>query len=251
MGPKSSLLALIMLLICVVLSGCGTLDPLPANADQPLRVTPFDTFAGNMIATIRIDEDQDAADQLSVVTLQMSFDAIEEDNYVHFYHGEYVVCNGDKETMGDTPQYTFKIGTGGYNCSYVGYKPGTGLLVNNPVTVFLIKGRSRLHPQALSFSSQGYTIRYTPDPGSIACPITAVASDSSGNTVNGSSSSSANGLYDGPNTSSLTGTGEIVLKRTCSWTFVNPPREGSDGHALYKVYLTYQSTASVEVTWSH
>ncbi len=240
MRTKSSFLALIMLLICIVLSGCSITDPIPANADPPLRVTPFDTSADEMIATVQINEDQDATDRLSVVSLQMSIDAIEEDNYAHFYHGEHVVCNGVKVTMGDTPQYTFKIDPGGYTCFYVGYKPGTGLL--SAVTMISVTGRSRLLPQAPSFSSQGYTIRYTADPGSLACPITAVAGDSSGNTVNGSSSSSAKGVYDGPNTSSLTGTGQIVLKRTCSWTFEN---------AFSKVNLTYQSIASVEVTWSH
>ena len=235
---KCSILLLLGLMGLVV-SSC---DIASANtvADPPMRVTPFDTSADEMIATIQINEDQDATDRLSVVTLHMAIDAIEEDNYAHFYHGEYVVCNGVKVTMGDIPQYTFKIDPGGYTCTYVGYKPGTGLLA--PVTMTSVTGRSRLLPQAPSFSSQGYAIQYTPDPGSLACPITAVASDSSGTTVNGGSSSSANGVYYGPSTSSLTGTGEIVLKRTCSWTFED---------AFTKVNLTYQSTASVEVTWSH
>lgn len=243
MRTKHSFPALIMLLICMVLSGCSITDPASANADPPLRVTPFDTSADEMIATIQITEDQDATDRLSVVNLQMSIDAIEEVNYAHFYHGEYVICNGVKVMMGDTPSYTFKIDPGGYTCSYVGFngfKPSVGLLA--AVTMIGVTGRSRLLPQPPSFSSKGYTIRYTPDSSSLACPIMAAAMDNSANNINGSSSSSANGVYNGPNTSSLTGIGEIRLIRTCSWKFED---------AFSMVNLTYQSTASVEVTWSH
>jgi hypothetical protein len=240
MRTKHSFPALILLLVCMVLSGCSMTDPASANADPPLRVTPIDTSADEMIATILINEDQDATDRLSVVNLKMSIDAIEEDNYANFHHGEYVVCNGVKVMMGDTPLYTFKIDPSGYTCSYRGFKPGVGLRA--AVTMIDVATRSRLLPQTPSFSSQGYTIRYTPDSSSLACPITAVATDSSGNTINGNASSSANGVYNGPNTGSLTGTGEIVLKRTCSWKF-------KDAFSL--VNLTYQSTASIEVTWSH
>src|SRR5438270_14028021 len=96
MRKKQSFLALIMLFACMFLSACGITDPGLANADPPLRVTPFDTSADELVATIQINEDQDATDRLSVITLQMGIDAIEEDNYAHFYHGEYVVCNGVK-----------------------------------------------------------------------------------------------------------------------------------------------------------
>lgn len=240
MRKNQSFLALIMLFFCMLLSACGITDTALANTDPPMRVTPFDTSADELVATIQINEDQDATDRLSVITLQMGIDAIAEDNYAHFYHGEYVVCNGVRIMMGDTPQYTFKIDPSGYTCSYRGFKPGTGLL--GAVNMIDLALRSRLHPQALSFSSQGYALHYTPDSGNLACPITAVASDSSGKTINGGSSSSVNGVYYGPNTSSLTGAGEIKLIRTCSWKF-------EDDFSM--VNLTYRSTASIEVTWSH
>jgi hypothetical protein len=250
MRPKSFFLALITLLICVVLSSCSLDDPTSANADPPISVTPYDTSAGNMIATVQINEDQDATDQLSNITFGMRFDAIEEDNYVNFTHNEYVDCNHKTKIMYDQPQYTLKIDPGGYFCYYRGYNSWTKSWWPR-VEMFTITGRSRLHPQALSFSSQSYTIQYTPDSAGLACPITAEASDNSGNSVNGGTSSSANGFYEGPITNSLTGKGEILLTRTCSWKFMNPPPECSAGLALYEVNLTYRSTASVEVTWSH
>ena len=245
MRTKHFIPVLIMLLICIFLSACSVTDAVMGNNDptdpSPMRVTPIDTSADEMVATIQIIEDQDATDKLSVVNLRIGIDAIEEDNYAHFYHGEYLLCNGVKVMMGDTPQYTFKIDPpGGYSCSYSGFKPGKGLRA--AVTMIDLATRSRLLPQRPSLGNQGYSISYTPDASGRACPIVAVASDSSGNTITGNPSSSANGVYNGPNTGSLTGTGEIVLTRTCSWTFQD---------AFSKVTLTYQSTASVEVTWSH
>lgn len=245
MRTKHSFLALIMLLICISLSACSGADTVLGYNDptdpSPIRVTPIDSSADEMVATIQIIEDQDATDKLSVVNLQIGIDAIEEDNYAHFYHGEYVTCNGVKVMMDDTPLYTFKIDPpNGYACSYAGFKQGKGLL--SAVTMIDMAARSRLLPQRPSLSSQGYTISYTPDTSEQACSITAVASDSSGNTITGNPSSSARGEYDGPNISSLTGTGEVILTRTCSWTFHD---------AFSKVNLTYKSTASVEVTWSH
>lgn len=240
MRTKHSFLILIMLLVCMALSACSLADPALANADPPLRVTPIDTSADEMVATIQIGEDQDATDRLSVVNLQIGIDAIEEDNYANFHHGEFVVCNGVKVMMDDTPLYTFKIDPSGYICSYTGFKPKKGLQA--AVTMINVATRSRLLPHAPSFSNQSFTIRYTPDSSSRACPITAVASDSSGNTINGGTSSSDEGVYNGPNISALTGTGEIVLKRTCSWKFMD---------AFSMINLTYQSTASLEVTWSH
>lgn len=245
MRTKHFIPVLIILLICIFLSACSVTDPVMGNNDptdpSPIRVTPIDTSADEMVATMQIIEDQDATDRLSVVNLQIGIDAIEEDNYAHFYHGEYVICNGVKVMMGDTPQYTFKIDPpGGYSCSYSGFKPGVGLRA--AVTMIDLATRSRLLPQRPSLGNQDYSINYSPDASGKACSIVAVASDSSGNTITGNPSSSANGVYYGPNTSSLTGTGEIVLTRTCTWTFQD---------AFSQVNLTYKSTTSVEVTWSH
>lgn len=240
MRTKYFIIALLLSLSCIFLSACSLLDPVAAPADPPLRVTPIDTSAEEMIAAIGIVEDQDATDKLSVVNLQMSIDAIEESNYAHFYHGEYVVCNGVKKAMDDAPSYSFKIDPGGYTCNYVGYKRGIGLL--GSVTMTSVTGRSRLLPQPPSFNSQGFTMRYSPDSGSLACDIVAKATDNSGNSVTGNHSLSDIGVYNGPGTSSLTGSGAIVLTRTCTKPSGNP---------FSHVNLTYISMASVEVTWSH
>src|SRR5712691_12169543 len=113
MRTKHTYLLFITFLLCIFLSACSGADAVLGANDptdpSPIRVTPIDTSADEMIATMQIIEDQDATDKLSVVNLQIGIDAIEEDNYAHFYHGEYVVCNGVKVMMDDTPQYTFKI----------------------------------------------------------------------------------------------------------------------------------------------
>jgi hypothetical protein len=193
-----------------------------------------------MVVTIKVTEDQDVTDRLSTGDLQIGTGEIEENNYAHFHHGEFVVCNDDKEMMDDTATYSFKIKPGWYVCTYRGYEPGAGLLA--AVTMIDIAQRSRLSLQHPSFSSQGFTLRYTPDASAAAYSIQGIASDASGNSIKGSFSSSDSGVYDGPSGSSLSGKGEIVLQRTCF-----PKFQG----VFKNVSATYQSLASVEVTWSH
>lgn len=235
MHTKHSFLLFILLLLCLTLSACS------GDGPSPIRVTPIDTSANKMDAAIEITEDQNATDRSSVVSLQMGIDDIVEDNYAYFSHGEYVICNGVKVMMGDAPLYTFKVGsTNGYTCTYRGFQPGTGLL--SAVTLISVAPRSRLDPQQPLFSHVGYTIIYTPDASDRACQVVAAASDSSDNPITGKLSFSDSGIYSGPDITSLSGTGEIVLTRTCSWTFQNP---------FGKVDLTYISTASIDVTWSH
>ena len=129
---------------------------------------------------------------------------------------------------------------GGYTCSYTGYTQAVGQLA--PVTMIDVAARSRLSPQQPSESPKGYTISYTPDSRERACPMTADAADSANNLIPGVASSSDLGMYQGPATSSLTGAGTILLHRTCSWTLHDP---------FNTMSLTYQSMASVVVTWSH
>ena len=235
MRTKYSFLLFMILLLCTVLSACSS------DGSSPIRVTPIDTSADMMGATIQIMEDQNSTDRSSVVSLQMGIDDIIEDNYAYFSHGEYVTCNSVKVVMGGTPLYTFKVdSTNGYTCTYRGFQPGAGLL--SAVTLISVAARSRLDPQQPLFSRLGYTITYTPDASDHACLIAAVASDSSDNPITGKPSFSDSGIYSGPDIASLSGTGEIVLTRTCSWAFQNP---------FGKVDLTYISTASVDVTWSH
>lgn len=241
MRIKRSILVLIVLLGCLILSACdeGTPDP-PSDASQ-ISVTPVRTSAGNLIVTINIDEDQDAADGMSNLTMQFKTDVIEEDNYVNFHHGEKITCNGITQQLNDTQMYTFKMprAGAGYTCSYIGYKKADLLA---PVQMIAIAARSTLSPQRPIIGSQHFKISYTPDASNRSCSIMANASDNLNDSVQGASSSSNLGVYTGPSTSSLSGQGSIMLERSCSWTLHN---------SFDTIFLTYQSTASIEVTWSH
>ncbi len=243
MRTKHSVPALIMLLGCLILSACdGTLDQVSASASSSqIGVTPVKTSAGTLIVTININEDQNVTDKMSNITMQFRTDIIEEDNYVIFHHGEKVTCNGVSIKLNDSQIYTFKVPRkrGGYTCSYIGYKKADLLA---PVRMIGVAARSTLSPQRPTIGSQHFKVSYTPDASNRTCSITANASDNSNSSIQGAPSSSGLGVYTGPPTSSLSGAGSIMLKRSCSWTLHN---------SFDTIVLTYQSTASIEVTWSH
>lgn len=229
---------LLILLSAILLSACSVVG---ASASTSLgEITPIDTSARTLMVTIGITEDQDATDGRSNITFQFRTDAVEEDNSVRFAHQEAVMCNGVTLKLNSAPMYTLSVTQGGYTCSYTGYTQGIGQLA--PVTMIDVAARSRLSPQQPSESPKGYTISYTPDSHERACPMTADAADGANNVIPGVASSSDLGMYQGPATSSLTGTGTILLHRTCSWTLHDP---------FNTMSLTYQSMASVAVTWSH
>jgi hypothetical protein len=228
----------LILLGSILLSAC---DVVGASAPTSLgAITPMDTAARTLLVTIRITEDQDATDGKSTISLQFRTAIVEEDNYVRFAHQEAVTCNGVTVKLGDAPMDTLSVAQGGYTCSYTGYTQGGGQLA--PVTMIDVAARSRLSPHQPSVSGQGYTIGYAPDSLDRACRMTADAADSANNVISGSASSSALGVYHGPATNALAGAGIILLQRTCSWTLHHP---------FDTMSLTYQSTASVAVTWSH
>jgi hypothetical protein len=206
----------------------------------PPAVTPLDTSARTLIVTVGITEDQEATDGMSKISLQFRTHVVEEDNYVRFHDRQTVTCNGVNTNLADSPVYTLSVARGNYSCSYRGHAPGSGLLA--PVTMINVAAGSTLAPSQPSVTSKGYHIRYTPDAKGFACPIRADATDGSGHVVQGPVSLSDQGVYNGPATDSLTGTGTVILKRTCSWTLHG---------AFDTVKLTYESTASITVTWGH
>jgi hypothetical protein len=235
-----------LLVLLGMLSACtaipGVADP---SADPPasIGVTPIDTSPGTLIVTVTINEDQDATDRTSNITLQFSTRLIEEANYVLFDNGnEVVVCNGVPEPLGSAQLYTFHIPNQRYTCMYSGNIQDH--LPLDPVPMFDFAPRSRLSPKLPSVTSSGFSIRYRPD-SDVMCTIIATAKDSTGDPdVVGNGEPSNKGVYNGPAAGSLQGNGEILLTRTCP---VKPP-ENSPFHLLS---ITYISTASVEVTWSH
>ncbi|GAC1565219.1 MAG: hypothetical protein NVS3B14_02240 [Ktedonobacteraceae bacterium] len=248
MRTKISVLFLIMFLSCIILSACSPALGFAATTSDPpspIGVTPIDTSAGTLTVTAKIVEDQDATDGTSNITLQFRTRQIEEDNYVIFDDpNEAVICNGVKVKLLNSQMYNFHVPRKEYICNYSGNTNDKDPLTY--VTMFDVPPRSELSPQQPVVTGQGFSIRYAPDSSSDSniCKITATATDAGGDTpVVGNSSPSDLGLYNGPGTGSLHGNGELLLTRTCSYpTFSND---------FYQVNLTYISTASVEVTWSH
>jgi hypothetical protein len=240
MPTKPSLPGLIMLLGCILLFACDS--PLgPAAPDPPMGVTPRDTSAPTLMVKMVINEDQDAVDGMSNILLWFRTNIIEEDNYVIFDDEEYVTCDGTILKLHNMPVYnTLKVPQKRYICHYIGDTQGIGQLP--PVLMADVPARSRLSPRQLFVDGQGYKIRYTADPPDPACNIKAVAKDNAGKSVDGPSSSPSLGVYVGPPTTTLNGPGEILLIRTCHWKPDVP---------FFRFDLTYQSEASVEVTWSH
>jgi hypothetical protein len=247
---RKLLLACVAVLVCAIwLCSCDLTDPVFADppADPPpiIGVTPIDTSAPTLKVMVTIDEDQDTADHMSNIIFQFRTIVIKENNFVIFDAEQRVTCNTALLKLVNVSKYTLKVprygdAQGRYQCDYVGATLGVSL---PPVSMFDIAARSTLSPQPPGVNPQGYTIRYNADPDSLACPITAEALDSTKKPIQGPSSTSNLGIYVGPATQTLKGTGEIILARTCSWTWHNKPFD--------TLTLTYQSTASVEVTWTH
>lgn len=243
MRTKYFFAALIMLLGCFILSACYVpLGPPSLTPDPPsMGVTPINTSANTLMVTMLIDENQDATDGTSNITLSFRTRAIEEDNFAIFDDQEQVTCNGVTHKLKDSPSYTFKVkvAEGGYTCTYTGNAPGVGQLA--AVRMISIRARSNLSPQRPSVNSQGYKISYTHDANS-GCSIIAQAIDGTNYILTGGSEPSTNGVYIGPNTAGLNGTGEILLTRACTPKLSSP---------FSSLNFTYRSTASVEVAWSH
>ncbi len=247
MHTKHLLSGLIVLVSFTFLCSCAVpmnsdfLYPTPTDPPpDPLGVTPVDTAAHTLIVTIRIDEDQDATDHTSNISFQFRTDVIEENNYVKFDDEEHVFCNGALLTLNNLQTYTLKVPRkDGYKCIYFGDTKGIGPLAAVPMID--VVARSELAPQPPFVDGKGYKIKYNPDSSDLACSITADARDASNN-IPGHASTSDVGIYVGPATNTLSGEGSILLQRTCSWQYHNP---------FDTINVIYQSTASVEVTWTH
>ncbi len=239
---KRSLFMLAVILCCISFSAFSCDAPLvTASADPPPGLTPRDSSASSLSVDITINEDQDSTDRMSVITMRFMTQAIEEANYAIFDDREPITCSGRNFTLGSSPTYTFLVPQGGYVCSYTG-NTNDGKDWLPPVTIFNVAQRSELSLQAPIVTSKGYSVAYRPDAGDAACAITGVAMDNNGGNIPGPTSLSDLSTYNGPPTGSLSGDGSILLTRTCHWQFED---------AFHEVGLTYKSSASVEVTWTH
>ncbi len=243
MTTRRSLFVLALVLCYISFSAFSCNVPLAAAnpPDPPMGVTPMDTSAGSLMVSITINEDQDSTDNMSVITMQFMTRAIEESNFAIFDDKEPVRCGSRTFILGSSPNYTFLIPQRIYQCSYTG-NTNDGKHWLSSVAIFDVSPRSELSPQAPTVTSKGFSVAYKQDSSDHACTIRGDARDSNGNDVTGPDSTSDRGVYNGPATGLLTGTGSILLTRTCHWQYQN---------AFNQVNLTYISLASVEVTWTH
>jgi hypothetical protein len=232
-----SIVSLLIMLLCPLLfAACTSLTGAPAD---PYELTPVDTSASTLSATVNIVEDQNATDGMSNITVQFKTALVEEDNYIRFDDQETIVCNSVRQKLSNAPTYLLKVARGNYLCQYTGNQKGVPLL---PVSMINVEARSLLSPQPPQINQQKYTITYTADTSAKACKIMAEAVDNNGNSIDGPLLNSNLGIYSGPLSNALSGTGNILLKRTCSWKSYD---------TFDPLNVTYQSLASVEVTWSH
>lgn len=224
-----------LLLALFVLSACSSVDDSP-NSPEPLGlVTPRDTSARALRVAIEVMEDQNATDGKSIITLQFKTFVVTEDYIVNFTHGETVTCNGVTAHLNASLIYSLRVERGKYRCSYTDYRRDIATMLDIPAL-------SELGPLQLNVTSQGYTVRYKGDSSVLTCSIKADAIDSVHPSISGRDESSDLGVYQGPDVSSLTGTGTLLLQRTCSQFLSGPfAAEG----------WRYDSTDSIVVTWSH
>lgn len=218
----------------------------PPDPPAPTPVTPADTSSNTLDVTAVIFEDQDATDHMTDITFSFSTIVIEEQNYVLFDDpNEEVVCNGLHQPLGKAQKYTLHVPHGHYTCTYSGNvedKNGNGRPLPF-VQMFDVAPRSALSPQPPIVTSNGFSVRYTPDSDDL-CTIVGKAMDSAHDPpVSGKPEPGNEGVYSGPSTSSLHGTGDLFLIRTCTWHHLPG--------AFANMDVTYISQASVEVTWSH
>ncbi|HEY7355215.1 MAG TPA: hypothetical protein VH590_02080 [Ktedonobacterales bacterium] len=248
MDRKSRLLSLLlgcMLLGGILLPACS-IETTPDPPD-PLAVTPADTSPDTLDVVAVISEDQDATDKTTNIIFTFSTIVIEEQNYVLFDDAnEEVVCNGVHQPLGKSPSYKLYVPRGHYICTYSGNiedKNGNSKALPL-VQMFDVAPRSALSPQPPVVTSNGYSVRYTPDADD-QCTVVGKATDKANDPpVSGQPERANEGVYSGPSTSSLHGTGDLFVIRTCHWQHYQPSE-------FANMDVTYISQASVEVTWSH
>jgi hypothetical protein len=223
--------------------GLGT----AADSPDPLAVTPRDTSANTLRVVVTISEDQDATDKMTDITFSFSTTAIDEKNTVLFDDpNEAVKCGAFQLPLATGQPHILHVTRGHYACIYSGNRNGEPL---HPVLMFDIAPRSELAPQPPTITSNGFSVRYTPDLDD-RCTVQGKATDSAGDPfIMGPPEPSNEGIYSGPSTSSLHRLGDLFLIRKCVWHHYQP----GESHAseFDDMDVTYISQASVEVTWSH
>lgn len=234
---KYSLL-LFLGLICLTVNACV----LDAPLDPPSPVTPDTTFPSTLQVTVNIDDNQNASDGKSLVTLQFKTNEIHEDNYVIFTHGEKVNCNNHLVTLNDAVSYPIPMNKPRrYWCKY--------LWNSRSFPIIAVRARTRLEPKLTMPVINNYLkISYTSDEDPHDCQIQVVASDALASVSNGYVPDQGK-FYNGPDVSSLNGPGNLVMTRTCKFPLMDS--NNLDNNPDFNIVnITYTSTAALVVKWS-
>lgn len=229
-------------------------------------VTPDTYVPPTLQVVVTINEDQEASNGKygsSTVTLQFMTNEIIPSEFVTFGNQEYVVCNGITLNLGSfgSSVTTYSVhmlipnNPPEYTCTY--HYPLQGK--PSSTTIFKVPVLTQLNPklQRAVPSSSDISVSYNPDKNLPDCQVQVTANSPSG-TATGNSVQEDGSIYTGPNVSSLSGLGNLVMTRTCV-----PPQDQFDhqnkaddgcqcnGSPLTfdKLNLTYKSTASIEVSW--
>ncbi len=159
-----------------------------------------------------------------------------------FTHGESVSCNGKRITLGDATSYWVRIAVPSmYMCNYIWH--------GQSIPIIAVHNRSRLSPVLHVPVANPFRVSFHPDTIQLNCPIQVVANDAANN-ITGPTVSSDRNTYiaTGTDVSTLNGAGNIMMTRTCNWHLSDG--NTGDNHADFDtVNITYQSTASYEVSW--
>jgi hypothetical protein len=236
---------LLVLLSCIILSSCDLTDQLPTPTPTPLAISAVDTSAPKLIATVTIDDNQNASDGKVTITLRFRTTTVEDDNYVKFTHGETVTCNeAPPMKLGDSLTYSVHVLVKKrYECSYVGFNQTT----LPSVKIVDILARTRLTPElVVPVESKHFMVHYTSDTPEKACPVEVDASQDNGpQPIKGPRVlEDGSGIYIGGDVSSLNGPGTLVMTRTCSFKLTKANKTD-----FSTVNATYTSSANLAVLW--
>lgn len=240
-------------LIAMLLSACA-LDS--ASADPV--VTPDITVPSTLKVLVTVTEDQDASDGVygsSDIKLTFETNEISETNTVIFTHGESIRCilNGRVGTMtlGNATDYSFHVDISAnptsYSCDY--FYPG------GSENIFSFTGpQNPLSPALVSpvGNIPNFKVRYIPGqtiPLSSTCTVQVTANAPNASVMGNSTSENGN-IYTGPDVRGLSGSGNILMTRSClPYNFDHHNAADDIGPHFDAVNVTYVSKASSEVTW--
>jgi hypothetical protein len=232
-------------LLSIMLSACAIDSPAlakvpPADpADPPAlsHVAPFNTAAGNLRLTVNIRDDQDALDKTIHIDMNFSTSLLRNQNTVQFGGGETSSCNGVKLGYNNDPNDTYSatiLANDSYRCTYSSSYGGSAIIMD---------AQPRLNPRLIS-SGKGFILTYNTNRDSQHCQIQVTTAQGPSGTP--SLWVGDTGSYTNSDVSGLSGNGEVVLERRCTY---KKPDGFYQGSAFRNITVTYDTRASLQVTW--